>query len=198
MARRPARWLTAGVAASLLVGALAQASSADEQDYPSQADVSRAREAAGTAARDVATVQAELVLANQRLRDSAVAAAQATEAYNGARWHLAQARQAARAAARRAEVASADLTRQSAAYADTLASTYELAPQLHALSAIVHADGIETVLDHTYTLDNAESALNSRYDVYRASSTLAEVAVTQAADAQAEAEAAQQEARSAR
>ena len=82
-----------------------QAALADEADTPSRQDVRDARTAARDQARDVAAVQADLAAANQRLQESAIAAAQATEAWNGARYRLEQARRAAGAADERAGIA---------------------------------------------------------------------------------------------
>jgi cell wall-associated NlpC family hydrolase len=175
-----------------------QAALADEADTPSRQAVRDARTAARDKARDVAAVQADLAAANQRLQESAVEAAQATEAWNGARYRLEQARQAAAAADERAGIARTDVDRQQDAYADALVSSYQLAPTLTAVASMVQADGIGTVLEQTETMRAAESALDSRYDGFVAASTLADVALDQAEAARAEAEQAQVEAREAR
>ncbi len=175
-----------------------QAALADEADTPSRQDVRDARTAARDKARDVAAVQADLAAANQRLQESAVEAAQATEAWNGARYRLEQARQASAAADERAGIARTDVDRQQDAYADALVSSYQLAPTLTAVASMVRADGIGTVLQQSETMRAAESALDSRYDGFVAASTLADVALDQAEAARAEAEQAQVEAREAR
>jgi cell wall-associated NlpC family hydrolase len=160
--------------------------------------VREARSAVRDQERSVATVQAELVLANERLRASAIEAAQAAEAWNGARYRLQQAREAAAAAARRSEVASADVRRQQHAYAEALTASYQLAPELNGLSAIADADGIESVIDRATTMQNAQTALDGQYDAFRAAATVAEVATDQAEQARDEAATRQQEAREAR
>ncbi len=175
-----------------------QAALADEADTPSRQEVRDARTAARDKARDVAAVQADLAAANQRLQQSAIEAAQATEAWNGARYRLEQARQAAAAADERAGIARTDVDRQQDAYADALVSSYQLAPTLTAVASMVQADGIGTLLQQTETMRAAESALDSRYDGFVAASTLADVALGQAEAARAEAEQAQVEAREAR
>ena len=175
-----------------------QAALADEADTPSRQEVRDARTAALDKARDVAAVQADLATANQRLQQSAIEAAQATEAWNGARYRLEQARQAAAAADERAGIARTDVDRQQDAYADALVSSYQLAPTLTAVASMVQADGIGTLLQQTETMRAAESALDSRYDGFVAASTLADVALGQAEAARAEAEQAQVEAREAR
>jgi len=175
-----------------------EAALADEADTPSRQDVRDARSAARDKARDVDAVQADLAAANQRLQQSAIAAAQATEAWNGARYRLDQARQAASAADERAGIARTDVDRQQDAYASALVSSYEMSPTLTAVASMVQADGIGTVLEQSTTMRAAESALDSRYDGFVAASTLAHVAVDQAEAARAEAAALQTEAREAR
>ena len=111
---------------------------ADEPDVPpTRAEVRDALADVRDQTRDVATVQAELAAANQRLQESAVRAAQASEAWNGARYRLEQARQAAAAAAARAGIARRDVTAQRQAYADAIVESYEMAPELSAMVAIV-------------------------------------------------------------
>ena len=190
-------WLRS-LAASGLALTLMAGSAAAEDDSPTRREVQDAKAAVENQERDVAAVQADLVLANQRLRESAMEAAQAAEAWNGARYRLQQAQQAAAAAKDRAATAQADVDRQREAYGDALASSYQTAPELTALTAIVNSDGIDTVLERTTTMGNAEAALDSKYDAFRAASTLAGVASRQAADARAEAMDLQVEARTAR
>ena len=191
--------LVLGLALTLAVPpAAGLAAYADEDRPPSRQEVRDARAAADDKARDVATVQAELAAANQRLQESAVAAAQASEAWNGARYRLEQARRAAAAAEARAGIARADVDRQQAAYADALVASYEMAPALTAVSSIVQADGIDAVVQQTATMQATESALDTRYDGFRAAATLADVAVDQAVAARAEAARLQREARRAR
>jgi cell wall-associated NlpC family hydrolase len=165
---------------------------------PSRQDVRDARAAVVETANDVDAVRAALAVANQRLQQSAVVAAQAAEAYNGARWRAEQARAMAAEAQRRSQLAETDVRRQREAYGDALVSSYELAPGLTALSAMVRSDGIGDVVQQATSLQNAESALDSNYDSFRASATVAAVSVGQARDAQAAAVHAAQEAREAR
>lgn len=174
------------------------AASADEGRTPSRQEVRDARTAVRDQARDVTTVQAELASANALLQQSAVEAARATEAWNGARYRLDRARQAAAAAQDRAGIARADVNRQQDAYAAALVSSYQMSPALTAVSSMLHADGIGTVVQQTTTMQATESALDTRYSGFLATSTLAGVAVDQATDAAAEARVLQVEAREAR
>ncbi|MGB0101348.1 MAG: hypothetical protein WBP61_13800, partial [Nocardioides sp.] len=198
---RSYRWSTAlgSVLALVLVagGVGAGVATADPDATPTRQDVRDARAAARSAEDTVAGVQARLVVANQRLEQSAIAAAQAAEAYNGARWRATQARQAAREAREHSRIAARDVRRQQQVYGDALVSSYQLAPELTTLAAIVDADGIGSVVDQTTSLQNAESALDATYDTFRATAMLAEVATGQAEDAEQAALAAADEARDA-
>ncbi len=189
--------MAATVVLTLVTGSIGiNVAVADET--PTRQEVRDARVAVRATADTVASVQASLTVANQRLQESGIAAAQAAEAFNGARWKAAQARKAADAARERAGIAAADLERQRDTYRDALLTSYEISPQLSALSAMVHSDGIDTVLQQTATLENAEDALDDKYDEFQAASTLAGVATDQAEKAEAEAAKAKAAARTAR
>jgi peptidoglycan DL-endopeptidase CwlO len=187
--------VASALALALVAGGIAGGVAvADDHTVPSHRDVHDARVAVRDKAQDVDSVRAQLVLANQRLQESAVVAAQASEAYNGARWRAAEARKAAAAAQRHSAIAESDVQRQREAYGDALVTSYEMAPGLTAFSAIVRSDGIGDVVQRTTTLQNAEAALDGNYDAFRASATLADVATQQAQDAENKAARAQQEA----
>jgi cell wall-associated NlpC family hydrolase len=194
---RRLHWSGAAALSLVLAGGVMTASVADDE-VPTREDVAAAERDASAKARDVAAVQADLVLANERMRSAAVAAAQAAEAYNGARWQASEARRAAREAAVAAESAEADVVRQQEDYSDALVRSYEISPSLQGFAAVVGSDGIETMIDRTATMQNAEDALDGRYDAFRAAATLAEVASRRAEDALAEAERLEQEAEQAR
>ena len=192
------RALGIAVAVALTISTGGVAVAADE-GLPSRQDVRRAEVAVQAKAQDVESVRAQLVLANQRLQSSAVAAAQAAEAYNGARY--AARAGAARGPPRRSVARPSPRptsTRQQEVYGAALVTSYEMAPGLTALSAIAKSDGITTVIDRATTMQNAEDALDGKYDEFRASATLADVATEQAEDARAAAAAAEQQARTAR
>ena len=63
---------------------------------------------------------------------------------------------------------------------------------------MVEADGIETLIDRTVTMGNTSDALDSQYDAFIASSAVADVTATTAAQASERAEAAEREAEQAR
>jgi cell wall-associated NlpC family hydrolase len=181
------------------VGGVATAFAADGHHvYPSGHQVHRAQHRAARAADDVAGIRAELAAANQRMQETAVRAEQAAEAYNGAQWRLQQARRDARVADRHARIASADATRQRRSYAAGVVSSYEMGPSLSPMSAIQDSSGIGSVIAKLATLQNAQAAMDSTYDSFRASSTLAGVARGQADAARARARAMAGQARDAR
>ncbi len=182
----------------VVVGAFASVAAADPDGTPSQSDVEAAQRAVSDKARDVAAVQADLVLADQRLQRSAVDAGRAAEAYNGALWQLKQARREVRAAEVGERVAQRAVTRQQTAYGDALASSYVMAPQLTAMSAMIDADGPSAVMERYTTLDTAESAMDGQYDQFRAMSTLATVATGRAQQARTHAAALEQDAAAAK
>jgi cell wall-associated NlpC family hydrolase len=187
-----------GIAAAIALTLVAGSAAAVDSDVPTRQDVQEAKVAARDKERDVAAVQADLVVANQRLQQSSVRAAQAAEAWNGARYELQQARKEAAAAERRSGIAQADVDRQRDAYADAIATSYQLSPGLSGFGAMAQADGIEDVIDKATTMRAAESALDGNYDQFRASSTLADVATAQAQAAREKAMDLQVKARAAR
>ncbi|MFT3873931.1 MAG: C40 family peptidase [Nocardioides sp.] len=183
----------------LTVG-LAQASAAGETEpsAPSQAEVDAAQGAATGKAAEVARVQAELAVANDDLRRSSIAAAQATEAFNGARWRLQTARAAVRRAERQLRVAEADLAERRSVIADGLATGYQSGPSLRTFSTLLGEKGIDATIHDAATYSNAESAMSDQYDAYEAASTLATVASDLADRARSDAATAADEAKAAR
>ncbi len=190
--------LTLVLAVPPTAGGIGAAWADDPDTPPSRTEVRDARDAVRQQARSVTTVQSELLAANQRLQETAVQAAQASEAWNGARYRLEQARREAAAAGDRAGIAHDDVTTQRQAYTDAVVDSYQMAPELSAVVSIVQSDGIDSVVEQATTLSQTESAMETRYDGFRAASTLADVAHQQATDAEAEAARLQVEAREAR
>ncbi|WP_432476327.1 C40 family peptidase [Nocardioides sp. GXQ0305] len=190
--------LTLILAVPPAAGGMSVAWADDPDTPPSRADVRDARAAVRDQARSVDALQSELLAANQRLQESAVAAAQASEAWNGARYRLEQARRDAAAAGERAGIARDDVDSQRQAYTDAVVDSYQMAPELSAVVSIVKSDGVQSVVEQATTLAQTESAMDTRYDGFRAASTLADVAHQQATDAEAEAARLQVEAREAK
>lgn len=195
------RRLAVGLASLAVVGALAAPAVADEEDLTgdvTQADVAAAQAAAVESQLSLAQVEQRLAAANERAWSSSIAAEQATEAYHGARWRLQAARRTARVAEAEQLAAGADAARQQEVYGDALVTSYQLAPELTALSAIVRSEGIESLIERSSTMMIAESALGARYDVLHAANQRADHAAAAAATARASAGTAAAQTRSAR
>ncbi len=193
------RFLALILVASLtgLAGAAGPAG-AEDAETPTAAEVEAAQAAAAESADSVAEVQARLAAANQRLWDTSIAAEQAAEAYNGARWRLKSAKKEARKAEREAEVARADAAIQQQAYSDAVVSSYQTAPELTALSSIMQSDGIASMIQRSNTMMVAESALSTRYDELRAANKKAQRAAAKFERARVKAADAAEETRKAR
>lgn len=195
------RRVVVALASLAAIGALAAPAVADEDDLSgdiTEADVAAARAAAVESELTLAQVERRLAAANERAWSASIAAEQATEAYHGARWRLQAARRAARIAEAEHVVANADAARQGEIYGDALVTSYQLAPELTALSAIVRSDGIESLIERSSTMMLAESALGARYDVLHAANQRADRAAAAATKAQAGAATAAARTRSAR
>lgn len=154
---------------------------------PSQEQVDAAQDAVADKARTIEDVEAEYAAANARLAAAELAAGQAAEAYNGARWHLEQ----AQAEATRAEAASAAATARLAghkvAFTELVANTYEQQPELHALSALTTVDGAQSVIDAASTTYQVSTAMDDIQGGYERAETEARKASDRAAAARAEA-----------
>ena len=175
------------VGALLLVlglGTLAPAQADPEPDPPSRAEVVQARQDAAGKKRDVSAVQADLVLANQRLQGAGVRAAQAAEAYNAARWKLSEARKEAAAAAKRATRAEAALTVHEESYGRVIAATYEMSPGMSTLSAVVGEDGIDGVVEQANTMFEMTASMDDLQMRFEASQSVADLARNDADAAQ--------------
>jgi peptidoglycan DL-endopeptidase CwlO len=197
-------WATTAVALTLAValavspGWVAAADEGSEDAHPSRSDVRAAREAAGGKAAEVASVQARLAAAQDRLRDTAVRVAQAEEAFNRARWNYREARRDQRAAERIHATTETQLGTMRDEYVDVVVSSYEMSPSLTAMAAVLESDGIATVLDRTASLQNAQAAMDQVYDDYDAAALLAGVSSDQATEARLAAEALREETKRAR
>ena len=186
--RTTSRWATAVVLVAGLAwgghgAAFADEDSQDRSTVPSEADVAAAQEQTADKDRDASAVQADLIRANVALETAGDTAAQAAEAYNGARWRAEQAIEEAAQAEAAAETARAEVAAQRELYADTVVRSYEEASQVQGFAAIVEADGIESLIDRSVTMGNTSEALDAQYDSFIASSAVADVTAGTAARA---------------
>ena len=182
--------------ALVLGGASAQVALADDDtDVPTRQQVREARDAVDDKKLDVDGIQAALDAANQRLEGASIAAAQAAEAFNGARYEAGLARDEARQAADVAAEAADDAERQLDAYGDALVSSYTHGSSLGALSSVIESDGLSELVQRSATMRNSEAAMDARYDDLRAAQSEADDAADEAEDALDAAEDAEQRAR---
>jgi len=181
------RPLTLAAAALVLLGGLALPAVADPGDdgqgTPTRAEVQAAKDAVAGQKRTVASVQTDLVLANQRLERAAIKAAQAAEAFNAARWQLTEARAAVRSANARAHDAERLLARQQRAYGEVVAATYEMSPELSSVNAVLGEDGIDGVIDTATTAYQTTTTLDEIRASYEAAVQVADLATQEAEQA---------------
>ncbi len=176
--RRP----VVGTALLALVLVTAPASADPSDPGPSRSDVREAERRAQDAADDADAIQAQIDSANATLEAAALAAQQAAEAYNGARWRLAEARKAERQAAREARrTARALATVKSDYRSAVLTSFIGGSPELAAFNAMLDADGLPSLLDRDATAEIVQGEFEERRTAY-------ENAASEAADAEQEAE----------
>ncbi|HWM73984.1 MAG TPA: C40 family peptidase, partial [Nocardioides sp.] len=196
---RGSRLAAALVLAMTLGGVTAQVAIADDDtDVPTRKQVREANQAVDEQTLDVEGIQQALNAANDRLEAASIAAAQAAEEFNGARWEAKQARGESRRAAAVALEAAEDAERQRDAYQDTLVTSYTHGTSLGALSSVVESDGLSELVQRSATMRNSESAMDAKYDDFVAAQSKADDAAEVAEDALDEAEDAEESARDAR
>ncbi|MEP7091731.1 MAG: hypothetical protein ABI776_16650, partial [Nocardioidaceae bacterium] len=150
---------------------------------PSRQDVARARRHAEAKAQDVTVIQTQMVLAGQRLDAATTKAEQASEAYNGALWRLSQAQQRYRTARADASRARHAVAAQRDRIGALVAQSYQQGGNLTTLSAIMNADGPESVLDQYAAYQGASTSLQADYRRFAATDSLAAVYQGRAAQA---------------
>jgi cell wall-associated NlpC family hydrolase len=153
--------------------------------YPSQEQVDRANARATRTAHDVGAIKGKLLLAGQRLERAALQAEQASEAYNGAMWRLAEARKRYAAARADAKRARSTVASQRSRIGALVAQSYRDAGDLTSLSALMGADGPEGVLDQYVAFQGASTSLDADYKRFAASDSLAQVFERKAKEAKA-------------
>ena len=179
---------------SLTLWAAPPAAGADDTSYPSRQQVQQARAAVADKTRDVGVIQAELVLANQRLDALYMAAQQAAEAYNGARWRLQQARIAAERAAEKAQRAEAKLLDQRKRLGQVVADHYQSSSELSDLGLLLGTDGSTSLLNEYSAFSVATQTMEADYARYDAAHVVAQVFRAEARQAVAARRAATEEA----
>jgi cell wall-associated NlpC family hydrolase len=153
--------------------------------FPSQNQVDAAKARATRAAQDVGRIKASLLLAQQRLDHANIVAEQASEAYNGAMWHLQQAQHKLHDARRAAVRARRTVAKQRGAIANLVVTSYQQGDQLSSLNALMGSDGPVGVLNQYAAFQGASTSLQADYQRFAASDALAQVFAAKAVDAKA-------------
>ena len=152
-----------------------------------------------TKASSVESVQAQLGVAEHRLEQTEIAAIQAAEAFNAARYHAQQAAQAAERRPAPPTRPSEPTSPCSARPTPTRsARPTSSVPSLSPLAALVNADGVSGVLEGYDLIEQAAAAIDDTYETYAAAVDPRRVRRPRADQALAEADDAKAEAKEAR
>jgi peptidoglycan DL-endopeptidase CwlO len=178
-------------AAMVAVGALALtaalSATADQAPvFPSQAQVDRAKAAVRGTAATIASLDAQYAAASARLIQVQEQAAAAGEAYNGARFELAQRTATATAAAQRAAQSQQVADAASLEVRRYAASVYQAGGSLGELDAYLSSSGPQDLLDRATALQAVGDARARTLQKAAASSIVADLMRRQAAKAQAD------------
>jgi peptidoglycan DL-endopeptidase CwlO len=155
-AGRRARGLAVAGLVLALVAALAPGASADNRDpvFPSQAEVDASKGTVAQKADQVGQIEAQLAAASVRADRLATDVARAVEAYNGARFRLQQAIQAALAAEQAAEAARAQVETARTELGRFAAAAYRSGGDLGALSTFLVAAGPRDLISRAAALQS--------------------------------------------
>jgi cell wall-associated NlpC family hydrolase len=146
-----------------------------DRAFPSKKQVDDARARAAHKADQVGVIKGRLAAANQRLEAASLAAEQASEAYNGAMWRLAEAKRRYRGAVADAERARRTVREQRSRIGALVAQSYQNGGDLTALKAMMSADGPAGVLDQFAGFQGASTSLQADYKRFAAAESLAKV-----------------------
>ncbi|MDQ3165517.1 MAG: hypothetical protein M3Q17_05050, partial [Actinomycetota bacterium] len=193
-------WPVLGAAALTAALAVGQPwpAAADDETSPTRSQVQRAQDSARDAASQVGMVKAQLVMAGARLEETSLAAAKAVEAWNGARYRVAEARRAATSAQRTADGASADVARLRETVATTTVRSYESGGSLSSLGVLLQGRSTTALLDQMNAYYSVTGALQSDLGGYESAEAVAAVLQDQSERALDEQRAAADEAVAAR
>ncbi|MDQ3104909.1 MAG: hypothetical protein M3Q87_06760, partial [Actinomycetota bacterium] len=193
----------AGALAALLlpVGAgslVAPAYADDDPIIPSRTQLRDARAQVTSTGAAVTEIRARLTAARQQLSDQMILAAQAAEAYNGARYRLQQARQMVTVARQRAQSAAAEVEAQWADLESFAVGSASDTTHWDRLGTVLSAGGPQQLLAEAGAWSSTSSALLADLDTWDAARAGAEVLRDSAYAAVADRRAAAAEAEAAR
>ena len=153
---RRARGVAVAALVLALVASLAPGASADNRDpvFPSQAEVDASKGTVAQKADQVGQIEAQLAAASVRADRLATDVARAVEAYNGARFRLQQAIQAALAAQQAAEAARAQVETARTELGRFAAAAYRSGGDLGGLSTFLVAAGPRDLISRAAALQS--------------------------------------------
>ncbi len=174
-----------GLVTLALIGTLNGIAVADPKDpLPSKSQVDTANANLRNKARDVAEIRADLAVANSHLRAAAEQAEVAAEAYNAARWRLAEAKRATAAAKAAATAANRRVQDQAAGIAALVTRTYQSGSDLTGVTAFFGDTNPTELMGRVGVVESVGSALDAQYAEFAATDVLAKVARQRAAAAE--------------
>ena len=172
--RVAARSAALAVAGALCLGLLPSSASADPA-YPSAQQVERSKARVADTAARVGQVEARLAAATARAAALATGVARAVEAYNGARYRLDQAVQAAELAQQRAAAARGEVTAAQRRLGRFAAAAYRSGGDLQGLTAFLSATGPRDLLDRASAIDKIGASRQHALDDVQAARVVADV-----------------------
>jgi cell wall-associated NlpC family hydrolase len=138
---------------SLTLGLLAGPATADPA-FPSAREVERSRSVVASTAASVGQIEGRLAAASARSAQLATEVAQAVEAYNGARFRLEQAQQAAFVAQQKAGEAQREVDAARRELGRFAAAAYREGGDLGGLSAFLSSNGPQDLIDRASAIDS--------------------------------------------
>lgn len=183
--RRSARGPAAVALTVAAVLAFTSTAVADPDRTPTQQEVDQAREVVRQKGDDVASIRAALTRAQERVDQAAVTAAMASERYNGARWQLEQAREAAAEARREARELKGKVAAQRDGIAALVAQSYQDGSALNEVNAFMGSGGPTAVARQYGVVQTVSVAMQAKYDAFAVLSRKADKATARAKKAAA-------------
>ncbi|MFL6106713.1 MAG: C40 family peptidase [Marmoricola sp.] len=168
------------VAAAAVLGVTASAEADRHTPAPTKSQVDHAQAVVAQRTRDVASLQAQLAVANDELQTAGEKAEIAAEAYNGAMFRLQQAKAQTAKAKADAAAAAQHVESERAGIAALVTQSYQDGSSLAGVSAFLGADSIDSVMNRVGAVNSAADSMQARFDQYTAMNALARVAQAKA------------------
>lgn len=170
--------VAASLALAVSLGVTAYAD--DDPPVPSTQQVEQARRDVAEKAQSVAQIRADLAAAKGQRDAAELAASIASEEYNGAMWRLSESRKASKVATARLAALRARVVAQGNAMKRLVVQSYQEGTQLNAMTAILDAEGPESVMGRQAVVDMAGDSMAAGLEKFSTLSGQAQVAEKQA------------------